>query len=119
WQQFETDGYSSKIPDKKGHAVYAVYHSYEGDHTQPYSYVIGCPVEDDAGAPEGMDSLYLPGGKFEKFVAEGEIPQCIADTWRQIWASEIPRAYAADFEVYDERSKDWKNGEVDIFISVK
>ena len=29
----------------------------------------------------------------------------------------IPRAYHADFEVYDERSKDWNQAEVDIFIS--
>ncbi len=118
WQEFEKGGYYDKIPKKKSHAVHAVYYGYEGDHTQPFSYFIGCPVEDEAVAPEGMDTFMLHGGKFEKFVASGKIPGCIGDAWREIWQSKINRAYDADFEVYDERSKDWEDAEVDIYISV-
>ncbi len=119
WQKFEDQDVASKIPSKKSHAVYAVYHNYEGDHTQPFSYFIGCPVEDDASVPQGLDVLTLPGGFFQKFVAKGKIPDSIAATWRQIWESTVPRAYTADFEVYDERASDWSDGKVDIFISVK
>jgi predicted transcriptional regulator YdeE len=47
------------------------------------------------------------------------MPDCVADTWKEIWNSNIPRAYQADFEVYDERSKDWSKAVVEIFISIK
>lgn len=38
--------------------------------------------------------------------------------WDKIWEANIKRAYKADFEVYDERSRDWDSAEVDIFINI-
>jgi predicted transcriptional regulator YdeE len=47
------------------------------------------------------------------------MPDCVADKWKELWGADMSRAYKADFEIYDEKSRDWKNAEVDIFISVK
>ncbi|MEJ0104350.1 MAG: hypothetical protein WDO19_18085 [Bacteroidota bacterium] len=35
WQQFEKGNYADKIPGKLDNDIIAVYHNYEGDHTQP------------------------------------------------------------------------------------
>lgn len=118
WQQFEKEDCYSKIPGRVDDAVYAVYHSYEGDHLQPFSYFIGCKVEEETEIPDGMESLTVLGGTFHKVVAKGEMPGCIAGAWKGIWDSKLNRRYAADFEVYDERSQDWSDAEVDIFLSV-
>jgi len=119
WQEFENGNYKNKIAGKLDGDIIAVYHSYEGDHTQPYSYFIGCRVAPGSAVPEGMDSLTLTGGSYLQFVAEGKMPDCVADTWRKIWKTDLDRAYTADFEVYDERSMDWNKAVVDVFVGIR
>jgi predicted transcriptional regulator YdeE len=119
WQKFEKGNYFEKIPGKLGNEIYAVYHNYEGDHTKPFSYFIGCKVKNDTEVPADLDKLIVPGGRYEKIIAKGKMPDCIAQSWKEIWNSGLERAYNTDFEVYDERSKDWNNAEADIFISLK
>jgi predicted transcriptional regulator YdeE len=119
WQTFTFGNYLNRILNKKTEEIFAVYHDYEGDHTGRFAYFIGCAVSDEAELPEGLKKLVVPKGNFEKFVAKGIIPDCIAETWKNIWASEIKRAYQADFEVYDERSANWNDAEVDVFISIE
>jgi len=120
WQKFEKGDYSNKIPGKTGDEVFAVYHDYEGDHTKPYSYFIGCKVKPNTEVPEGMDSLLIAAATYQQITAKGKIPDCIISAWQTIWSrQDTNRAYQADFEIYDSRSKDWTNAEVDIFLSVK
>ena len=117
WQKFEKDNFVERIPDKLGDEIYAVYFDYEGDHTRPFSYFIGCKVKLEAEVPQGMDNLVVPAGSFIKVIAKGKMPDCVASSWKDIWTSKTDRAYNYDFEIYDERSKDWSNAEVAIFIS--
>jgi predicted transcriptional regulator YdeE len=118
WQEFERNNYANLIPDRLSDSIYAVYYAYEGDYRQPFSYFIGCAVKNEVPAIPGLEMLTLPAGAYRKFTAKGVLPDCISYTWKKIWESDIRRAYRTDFEVYDERSKDWNNAEVDIFISV-
>ncbi|MES2329625.1 MAG: GyrI-like domain-containing protein [Bacteroidota bacterium] len=118
WQRFEKGNYADRIKDKLSDEVFAVYHLYEGDHTQPYSYFIGCKVDPQAGVPEGMDRLIIPADNYQKIIAKGIMPDCVANAWKEIWTGTISRAYHADFEVYGEKSKDWNNAEVEIYLSV-
>lgn len=117
WQQFEAGSFAERIPGKTSGDIYAVYFDYDGDHTGSFSYFIGCKVPLDTEAPEGMSHLLVPPSNYKKIVARGKMPDCVANAWRQIWASTLERAYGYDFEVYSERSKDWNNAEVDIFLS--
>lgn len=119
WQKFEAGNFFTNIPGKTGNSIYAVYYNYEGDHTAPFSYFIGCPVSKETRLPDGLTELTIDEGEFEKVLAKGPMPGCIGQAWQKIWESDIPRAFKADFEVYDERSADWNDAEVDIFISVK
>ena len=119
WQKFEMENCFEKIPNKISDEVLAVYHEYEGDHTKPYSYFIGCRVDHNTAAPAGMQSLEIPKAEYRKIIAKGIMPGCVANAWINIWSSNIQRAYQADFEIYDKRSKDWNDAEVDIYIGVK
>ena len=117
WQKFETQNFEGRILDKLSNEIYAVYFDYEGDYTKPFSYFIGCKVKIDSDAPQGMDNLIIPAGSFTKVIAKGKMPDCVANSWKDIWSSKTERAYKYDFEIYDERSKDWSNAEVEIFVS--
>jgi predicted transcriptional regulator YdeE len=119
WQKFESGGYAQKIPGRTTSEIFAVYYGYEGDYTKPFSYFIGCKVEDDTTVPEGMQAVVIPDGNYKIVKTKGMIPDCISKAWGVIWSTFIPRAYLADFEVYGEKSKDWRNAEIDIFLSVK
>ena len=118
WLKFEQEKYFEKIPGKLDDEVIAVYHEYEGDHTKPFSYFIGCKVSDDTNVPTKMESITVPKGVYKKFIAIGKMPDCIINVWRDIWDSDIRRAYHTDFEVYDKESKDGNNARVEIFISI-
>lgn len=65
-----------------------------------------------------MNSLVIPEQKYEKVTAKGRIPDCVSNSWKSIWGSESNRSYKYDFEVYDDRSKDWSKAEIDIFVSI-
>jgi len=119
WQKFEKENYTGKIPGKLSEDILAVYHQFDGNHTHPFSYFIGCKVEAGTITPEGLDRLLINKGLYQKIIASGKMPDCVANSWNEIWRSGISRAYQTDFEVYDGRSKDWSNAEVDIFISVQ
>jgi predicted transcriptional regulator YdeE len=119
WQKFENENCLERIPGKLTNEIFAVYHSYEGDYTKPFSYFIGCKVPKGTHVPEDFGSLLIPGGTYEKIFAKGRMPDCVADGWKAIWNSQLDRLYKVDFEVYDEKSKDWNNAQVNLFISVK
>lgn len=119
WQQFEEEKWAEKIPGTLGDEIYTVYYEYESDHTKPFSYFIGCKVKDGIEFPAGMDRLDIPAGDYYKVTAKGQMPDCMINSWKEIWHSDMKRAYQFDFEIYDERSKDWSNAEVEIFLSSK
>ena len=119
WQKFEKGKYAEIIPNKQSNEIFGVYHQYEGDNTKPFSYFVGCKVEPDTEVSQGLESLIIPKGTYYKINAKGKIPDCVVNTWKEIWTSDIPRTHQIDFEVYDERSKDWNDAEVDVYLSIE
>lgn len=119
WQKFERQQIASQIPQKLSEAIYAVYFDYEGDHADPFSYFIGCRVAPGAPLPGGLDRLIIPAQTYQKLIAKGPMPDCIAGLWKEIWETDLPRAYIVDFEIYGEKSKNWDQAEIDVFLSIK
>ncbi len=117
WQKFEKENFVELIPDKLGDEIYAVYFNYEGNDFKYFSYFIGCKVEINTEAPQGMDSLLIPTENYMKITVKGKMTECIIDAWKVIVNSKIKRTFKYDFEVYDERSKDWNNSEMEIFVA--
>ncbi|MEP6713788.1 MAG: GyrI-like domain-containing protein [Ferruginibacter sp.] len=119
WHEFEKEKYAAMIPGKLSDEILGVYHGYEGDSTKPFSYFIGCKVQAGTVVPAGLNSLTIPAGPYHKITVKGKMPDCMVNAWKEIWVTDIARTYQVDFEVYDERSKDWNNAEVEVYLSVK
>ena len=119
WQRFLTEEIMAKIPNKISNEIFAVYFDFKSDHTEEFAYFIGCKVETNTNVPENLDALSIPQQQYKKVIAKGKVPECIGKAWSNIWDSNIPRNYGYDFEIYDERSSNWDDAEIDIFLSIK
>ena len=118
WQKFEKDKIFDLIPNKLSNEIYAVYFDYEKDETEPFSYFIGCKVDENSEIPNNLTSLEIPSQSYVKVTAKGVMTGCITEAWEKIWNAEIQRKFGFDFEIYDERSQDWNNAELDIYVSI-
>lgn len=118
WEYFEKNKIYDTIPNKISGELYAVYYDYDSDANAKFSYFIGAKVDANTMAPEGLTELEIPKQNYHKIVAKGPMPRCIAEAWQKIWITEIPRKYGFDLEVYDERSHNWQDAEVDILLSI-
>lgn len=120
WNKFRSEDLAGKLVGRQSDDVYSVYTAYEGDHTQPYTTLIGYPVENLDHLPEGIEGLAIEGGQYEHFTASGNLSAGVVfEAWVNIWNSALPRAYTSDFEVYGAKAQDPQNAVVDIFIAVK
>lgn len=120
WNKFMTEDIMAQIPNKVDQSLYCMYTDYEKDHTKPYTTILGCRVNSLGNIPIGFVGKSIKGGNYVKRTAKGNILQgLVFDAWTKIWNSNIPRAFTADFEIYDERAHNPEHAEVDIFIAIK
>lgn len=119
WEQFYSEDIIHKIPNKASHEVIALYCDYEGDYTQPYTLVIGCPVTSLDSIPEGMVAKTIPAGSYAVFRAVGEYPSSLIETWGNIWDTELKRTYTGDYEFYGEKFSSGSPQEVEVFIAIE
>lgn len=114
WRQFIINNYMELIPDKKASSIMALYTEYEGDHTKPFLYSIGCEVTSIEDVPEGMNAIKVPGNKYALFTVKGGLPDSLIETWKHIWTTkEFERKFEADFEIVKGPE------EVLVYISLK
>jgi predicted transcriptional regulator YdeE len=119
WNKFISENIMGKIPNKIEHNIYCIYTDYEGDYTKPYTALLGCKVESLDELPTGLIGKTFKSGTYNKFTAKGNLSQgVVAKQWKHIWDLNLPRSYMADFEVYGEKSQNFEDAEVDIFIGV-
>ncbi|MED7788714.1 effector binding domain-containing protein [Francisella sp. 19X1-34] len=81
--------------------IISVYYAYEGDHTAPYTLLIGYEVDDKFDVPTGLNSTNIELNH-DIFRVEGDLPDTAIDKWQEIWADNSKkRAYKADFDRYN------------------
>lgn len=120
WKEFLATRAAAKIPDKvKPTIMYAAYADYESDWTGEYAYLLGCGVNAGAKAPKGLVRRTIPAQHYAVFHAKGPMPNAVVGVWAGIWASDLPRTYQCDFEIYDARFTDKNNPQVDIYVGIK
>ena len=120
WERFFKENTLSQIANKSSEEIIALYCDYEGDHTQPYSLVIGCQVDSIDNIPKGMVSKIIPASSYAIFHAIGEQPQAIIKTWEHIWEhSDLKRTYTGDYELYGDRFFSKSPKEVDVYIAIE
>ena len=124
WGKFIAENIAQQIPDKIDANIYCVYTDYVGDHTQPYTALLGCKVAytdlQSASLPTGLVAHQFTGGKYNKYLVKGNLFEgAVFAKWQEIWALDIPRAYTADFEVYGIKAQNLDSAEAEIFIAIR
>ena len=124
WQKFFQEGTLAKIPGRVGSNIYALYTDYASDRNGEYSFVIGAMVKNGTAAPVGMVAKQKAGGQFAVVSSDkGPLPKVVPAAWQAVWKMEndgkIKRVYQTDFEIYDKRSQDPQNAQVDIYVGLK
>ena len=104
WGQFISENIHEKIPNKISNEIFAIYTDYQSNYTEDYTTIIGVPVSTLNEIPNGMIGREFQPENFKKFVAKGEMPKAIVDTWTEIWQQDenLNRKYSYDFELYGE-----------------
>lgn len=119
WAKFMGEGTLEKIPNRLSDDLYCVYTDYERDHTRPYTTILGCRVSTLESVPEGMVGKTIPAGDYVRYLSKGNLREgAVIGTWHEIWGSDLPRKYTADFEIYGKRAQRPENAEVDIFVAI-
>ncbi len=123
WQKFMSESVLSAIPNKIDNDIIVCYYDYESDNTGEYSYLIGARVSTLEEIPEGMSGLCVPPVCYAVFTTDqGNLIQENIKTWQHIWKLEengtLTRSYYIDYEVWDDRSHDQNNGQIEIHIGI-
>lgn len=120
WNKFMSENILDKIPNKIDSTIYSLYTDYEGDHTKPYTTILGCKVDNVSEVPEGLIAKSFEGGDYMKTNTKGDLMKgIVVNKWMEIWAMNLERKFTADFEVYGEKAQNPSNAEVDFLIAIK
>lgn len=125
WGRFMGENLAAEIPGRIGQILVAVYFDYESDETGDYTFLLGVPANGVDELPTGMSYRRIRAGKYAILMTEkGHVAQVVPLAWQRIWKmtpEELGghRAFAEDYEVYDHRSADPKNAQVEIHISLQ
>jgi len=106
WGRWFEGGCGAQVPGAiDPERVYGVYSGYDRagpDGIGSYDLTIGVAVPADATPPAPLVVRTIPPGRFARFEARGPMPGAIVATWERIWQTDLPRAFTADYELYDE-----------------
>ncbi|AFL96978.1 GyrI-like domain-containing protein [Ornithobacterium rhinotracheale] len=119
WNQFYSENIFDKIPNKASNKILSIYTDYKSDYTDEYTTIIGVPVTSLENIPKGLIGREFEPDNFQKFTAKGEMPKAVVEVWCNIWDKDkdLNRKYSYDFEVYDEKSQNGSDSEVEIYIA--
>ncbi len=119
WGRFMADEVLLQIEGRLSDEVMCIYTDYESGHTGPYTAVLGCKVSSLDNIPDGLVSLTVPPAEYVKYIAKGRLPDCVAETWQQVWATDLDRTYIADFDVWGAKANNPEDAEVEVFVGVR
>lgn len=120
WGRFISESILDAIPNKVDNTVYSLYTDYDGDHTRPYTAILGCKVENLNTIPAGMVGKSFKGGNYVKRTAKGDLMKgLIVNEWMKIWEMNLERIFTVDFEVFGEKAQNPNDAEVDFLIAIK
>jgi predicted transcriptional regulator YdeE len=119
WTKFLENNLLNTIPNKVDNTIYSLYTDYEGDHTKPYTAILGCRVNSLDNIPEGMIGKSFDGGNYVKTSAKGDLMKgLVVNKWSEIFDMKLDRLFTADFEVFGEKAQNPSDAEIDFYIAV-
>lgn len=118
WQNFTLNKTLEKIPDRKSDDIYAVYTDYAGDHSMPYSLILGAGVSTNKTVPDGMVLIKVPSQKYAIFPVIGAMPDALIQKWSEIHTIDLKRTYTTDFELYSKLPNSQQEYSISIHIAI-
>ena len=116
WQDFFENGKQQLIRGRVNGEYIGLYTDYEGDFTQPYSYLAGC--ETDGKEAPAFTVKKIHAGRYAKFVARGDMDRQLGAVWNAVWSLPLKRTYVSDYEEYFTDT-DGQPKEIHVYIGVE
>lgn len=117
WKKFINESIYESIKNKVDGKGIGLYTEYDGDATEPYTFMCCCEVAETDDS-DGLDIRIINEGKYAKFTVKGNMVKAVGEAWCKIWDMDLDRKYDIDFELYHNDSEDINNQTIDIFISL-
>jgi predicted transcriptional regulator YdeE len=125
WHELLRDNLASKIPNKIGINLTAVYTDYERGLDNHYTYLLGLPVSSIQNVPAPFVAKHIPGGRYSVVTSDrGPIERIVPETWRQICSMPVVelggiRSFRADYEIYDQRAADPAKAQIEVYVGLR
>lgn len=107
-------GIIGNIRERANEYAIGLYSDYN-DSKDNYTVTVGCEVKENKN-PE-LAVKVIPAGRYAKFSIHGDMVKAVADTWQEIWSTDLKRTYTGDFEEYV--SHDGNEADINIYIAVE
>jgi len=124
WQRFMQEKLVDQIPNRADESFTVVYSNYASDETGAYDYLLGARVTSVDHLPAGMSWRRVVPATYAVILTDkGPMPGVLQAAWDRIWHISPgdlggKRAFVTDYEVYDKRTKDSQNAQVEIHIGL-
>ena len=124
WQRFMQGDLGAQIPNRTDAALTVAYSNYAGDENGDYDYLLGARVSSTEKLPPGMSWRKVEPATYAIILTDkGQMPGVLQAAWARIWkmtATDLggKRAFVTDYEIYDRRSANPQNAQVEIHIGL-
>jgi len=125
WQRFMQENLAARIPNRADESFTVVYSNYASDETGAYDYLLGARVTSVDHLPAEMTWRKVEPATYAVLLTDkGQMPGVLQAAWDHIWhmsPGELggKRAFVTDYEIYDKRTADPQNAQVEIHIGLK
>jgi predicted transcriptional regulator YdeE len=125
WQLYFQENLASQIPNRADAASIVVYSDYSSDEKGDYTYLLGARVTSADHLPAGMTfKRIVPDPYAVLTTTQGPLVDVLQAEWKKIWTmhpAELggKRAFLTDYEVYDARSANPQQAQVEIHIGLQ
>ena len=124
WQRFMQENLSGQIPNRTDAGFTVVYSNYASNEKGDYDYLLGARVSSVDHLPAGMSWRKVETGPYAVILTDkGAMPGVLQAAWARIWkmtAADLggKRAFVTDYEVYDQRSANPQDAQVEIHLGL-
>lgn len=125
WQRYFQETLGAQIPNRADPATIVVYSRYAGDEKGDYDYLLGSRVTSVDHLPAGMAFTRIAPGPYAVLTtSQGPLVDVLQAEWKKIWAMQPAelggkRAFLTDYEVYDARTANPQQAQVEIHIGLQ